>query len=132
MESGPSKGNPGPPAYPRSQCQKTGGDGVMRDLSQVANKINLKKTLTIKKIFDFLGALCKPIGPHLHKKICLPLFSPILFFSPFFSQSFLERRGGARSAPPGDRTPLKRRGLTRPWMQLIGKVLIVWQSYPYG
>ena len=35
----------------------------LRDLSQGANKINFKRTLTIQKIFDFLGAPCKPIGP---------------------------------------------------------------------
>ena len=88
-----------------------GGAGAMRDLSQGANKMNLKRTLTIQKIFDFLGAPCKPIGDMMGSITSIIFFFLFPFLSPFFSiflsLSFLERSGGA----PGARAPLESGGM---------------------
>ena len=71
----------GPPCLsPLPMPENRGGGRPIRDLSQEANKINLKRTLTIQKIFDFLGAPCKPIGPLYINS----LFFLYPFFSPFF------------------------------------------------
>ena len=68
LKAGPRKGNPGPSTFRKIRAlllvpgpyARKPWRGAIRDLSQVANGINLKRTLTIQKIFDFLGPLASP------------------------------------------------------------------------
>ena len=87
----------GPPAYPRSLCQKTGGEGQGQWEIYLKGPIRWisKEHWLLKKSVTFRG----PLQGHHSASLLFSSSSPFFFFASFFPFHFLERRRGALWAP---------------------------------